>query len=197
MAKGQRASIHPFPSVAAGLLMLAVGSACASNPKNPAAHGDNSPPAWLQTLPREKNAIYAIGSAGPTFFPQDSLRYAKEDAWAQLAHTVATQVTSITVTVSSESGSNWTDTASVVEATSGLAEAVVEFGEIIATWVDRRGIFSGSPGSSYALVRLELGRVASVHAASRAEDAADRSASRPSQAEERGAVREEAAEGGF
>lgn len=119
--------------------------------------------------------VYAVGSAGPTFFPQDSLRYAREDARVQLSHALASKVTAITVVVNSDGNLGWSDSAGVVEATSDYTEAVVELSEIVGTWVDRTGSFSGSAGTSYALGRIDLGRASAFvrgAAASAGEEAA-------------------------
>lgn len=163
-----RHSHRDVRSAGAGLklgLLAALMLACASSPEPKKQPPGQPPPSWLQSLPYEPQLIYAVGTSGPTFFPQDSLRYAKEDAWAQLSHSLATKVTSITVSISDESGGQWVDSASVIEATSGLSDVVVEFGEIVSTWIDRSGDYSGEAGSTYALARLDLNRLSSVFAA--------------------------------
>lgn len=135
------------------LLVLLLGCRTA-----PASRPEASPPGWLTQLPREQKAMYAVGVSGPTYYPEDAVRYAQEDGRIQLAHALASKVTAITVAITSEQGS-YADNAGVVESATGdYTEAVVELSEVVATWVDRSGRYSGRAGTAYALVRIDLTR---------------------------------------
>lgn len=167
------------------LLLLGLASlvGCATAPATIDGADRSTPPGWLRTLPRESNVIYAVGIAGPTYFAEDSLRYAQDDARVQLSHALASKVTAITVSVTNDGNSGWTDSAGVVESITGdYTDAVVELSEIVGTWVDRQGGYSGRAGTSYALARLDLTRAPPVFTSPPANDATPARENAPGQA---------------
>jgi hypothetical protein len=106
-------------------------------------------------LPRESGSVYAVGIAGPTFYPDDALRNAGDNGRVQLAHVLSSKVTAATLTVNTTRGSS-VDTAEVVDATHDYTDTIVQFAEVVTTWVDHSGSRSGQAGTTYALVRLNL-----------------------------------------
>src|SRR5437879_1006736 len=67
------------------------------------------------------------------------------------------QSTAATWLIYSTANGSRTDTASVVDATHDYTDTIVQFSEVIGSWVDRTGRnSSGQVGTSYALLRLNL-----------------------------------------
>jgi hypothetical protein len=139
--------------VAIGLL-IATGCAHAPPPPPPAPVAQPDPhPDWIEHLPTDDGFLYAVGVSGPTFFPDDGIRYASEKGRAQLAFTISSHVTAASLSVETTSGS-LADSASVVDATHDYTDSIVRFSEVLSIWVDKSGNYSGAPGTTYALVRI-------------------------------------------
>lgn len=121
-------------------------------------------PAWVNNPPEANDAVYAVGVSGPTFYPEDSAKYAAQNARAELGRTISSTVTSALLAVASSDGT-YVDTASASQATHEYSEALVEDAVIVATWVDRSGSYSGVSGTTYALVKIDKSKMAAVKSA--------------------------------
>lgn len=135
------------------------GEVVRSKPATPA-------PAWVTNPPDAADALYAVGVAGPTFYPEDGARYAAENGRAELGRTISSTVTSA-LFVETTSGGSYVDTASATQMTHDFSEAIVENAQVVATWVDRSGGFSGQSGTTYALVKIDKAKLGLVKAASK------------------------------
>jgi hypothetical protein len=118
--------------------------------------GPDDAPAWLVKVPVEEGAAYAVGIAGPTYDPDDAVKNAADNGRVQLAHVLSTHITAVTLSVNSRSGAD-VDTAAVVDATHDYTDTIVQFAQVVSTWVDKSGgRSSGQAGTAYALMRLNL-----------------------------------------
>jgi hypothetical protein len=114
--------------------------------------------------PETGDALYAIGVSGPTFYPEDAARYAAENGRAELGRTISSNVTSALLAVATTDGTT-VDTASASQVTHDYSEALVENAQVVATWVDRGGGFSGQSGTTFALVKIDKNKLGAVKAA--------------------------------
>lgn len=147
--------LRHFQPVGIALMIL---TGCAHLPPSGKAAADSadSAPDWLLKLPREGGSVYAVGIAGPTFYPDDGVRNAGDNGRVELAHVISSKITAATLTVNTTRGS-YSDTASVVDATHDYTDTIVQFAEVVSTWIDQSGTHSsGQRGTAYALVRLNL-----------------------------------------
>jgi hypothetical protein len=114
------------------------------------------PPEWVFRLPSESGKIFAVGLSGPTYFVEDGLKYACDDARKELAKSVSSQIQNMIIVVE-ESNSSSTEEASVLLVNSAITDIVLKNSQIMAVWIDKKGY---GPGSSknyvYALGRMEL-----------------------------------------
>jgi hypothetical protein len=138
-------------------LLIVAGCAHAAPPPEAVAPAvpSNPRPGWVDHLPSQDGFVYAVGVSGPTFYPDDGLRYAAEKGRAQLAFDIASHVTAASLSVETTGGGTMADSASVVDATHDYTDAIVRFSEVLSTWVDKIGDYSGVPGTTYALVRIK------------------------------------------
>lgn len=123
----------------------------------PPPHPPAPPPSWVKHPPATSKAkIYAVGVSGPTFDPEDSIRYAKDDARAQLAATISTHIQQLMVDYQDESGTQFHDKAIVAQADEQYTDTVVQNAQVLETWVDVEGELSdGRRGTAYALGFLD------------------------------------------
>jgi hypothetical protein len=144
-------------------LVLACG-ACSSTGSHPAAtpaQGPEAqgrsgrpqkegaaPPPWVDKLPeRGGGKIYGVGYSAPTFWPQDALKNAEEDARGKLALALASHVEVLGLdTLAGES-------ATIDKEATDL---LLRNSRIEATWVDANGA-RGEAGSVWALASYEAG----------------------------------------
>jgi hypothetical protein len=106
------------------------------------------PPPWIDKLPESGGGkIYGVGYSAPTFWPQDALRNAEEDARGKLALALASHVEVLGL-----------DTLSGKSATidKEATDLLLRNSRIEATWVDENGD-RGEPASVWALASYEAG----------------------------------------
>jgi hypothetical protein len=107
-------------------------------------------PAWVDKLPESgKGKLIAVGFSLPTYWPQDALNNANEDARGKLALALGSHVESLgmdTETASRAGGATINK-----EAT----DLVLQNSLIEATWVDENGD-RGEPASVWALASIDM-----------------------------------------
>jgi hypothetical protein len=108
-------------------------------------------PAWIDKLPENgKTKVYGVGYSAPTFWPQDALNNAAQDARGKLALSLASHVEVLgidTMTGKGDGGATINK-----EAT----DLMLQNSRIDATWVDENGD-RGEPASVWALASYEIG----------------------------------------
>lgn len=144
--------------LAALLLVTTFAVGCASAPLRHSA----PPPSWIDRPPSQAGALFAVGISEPTFYPGDAIATAIDKARGQLALNVQSKVTAVTLVQDRSGRSPSVENATMVEEiTHEQTEAVIEQSEVVATWQDADGSYSGRKGTSYALVKIDLARLRS------------------------------------
>jgi hypothetical protein len=110
-------------------------------------------PVWVDKLPESsKGKLVAVGFSQPTYWPQDALNNAGEDARGKLALALGSHIETLgmdTATATSAGGATINK-----EAT----DLVLQNSRIEATWVDENGD-RGEPASVWALASIDLDSV--------------------------------------
>ena len=120
------------------------------------------PPAWIDTAPDQTSGrIYAVGFSGATFWPQDAIGHAAEDARGKLALSLSAHYEVLgesveTATGSGRTGAAATDSIKQLDLLKAATDLVVQNSRIEATWVDELGA-RGEAGSAWALAVLDTG----------------------------------------
>ena len=110
-------------------------------------------PAWVDKIPESgKGKLMAVGFSQPTYWPQDALNNAAEDARGKLALALGSHVESLGM--DTESARRAGGATINKEAT----DLVLQNSRIEATWVDENGD-RGDPASVWALASIDLDRV--------------------------------------
>ncbi len=108
-----------------------------------------APPEWVDKLPESSTARhYAVGFCGPTFWPQDALRNAADDARGKLALSLSSKVERVRQNVEQ------TDYSRQLDITKEATDLVMQNSRIEAQWVDEAGD-RGEPGSVWALAAID------------------------------------------
>lgn len=124
------------------------------------------PPNWVMNPPTSADALYALGISGPTFYPEDAVKYAAENGRAELGRNISSNVTSALLAVATNEGTT-VDTAYATQVTHDYSEGLVENSQVVATWIDRSGSYSGVSGTTYALVKIDKSKLPAVKAAAK------------------------------
>ena len=152
---------------------LLLTSACASsgasggNKAAKRAVATTPAPGWLERAPAVEGKVYAIGHSGPTFWPQDALNNAAEDARGKLAIGLSAKMEILTKRA--DTG----ETSTHVDLVKAATDMVVQNSRVDATWVDAAGE-RGEAGAVWALASIEqsaaklLGKGQAVEAATQA-----------------------------
>src|SRR4051794_7795463 len=106
-------------------------------------------PGWVEKIPESgKGKMYAVGFSQPTYWPQDALNGAAENARGKLALGMTSHSEFLGIDTASGAGQQTAATINK-EAT----DVVMQNSRIEATWVDENGD-RGEPGSVYALASI-------------------------------------------
>jgi hypothetical protein len=107
------------------------------------------PPNWVDKIPEStKEKHVAVGFCGPTFWPQDAMNNAAEDARGKLALSLSSKVERVQQNVEQ------TDYNRSLDITKEATDLVMQNSRIVATWVDEAGA-RGEPGSVWALAVID------------------------------------------
>ena len=126
-------------------------------------------PAWVDKLPENaRGRLYSVGRSGPTYWPQDALNNAAEDARGKLALSLASHVEFL--------GENVEDAGSrarehTVQVNKEASDVVMQNSRIEATWVDEGGA-RDEAGSAWALAVIDVDSARGKGAAAQATTAA-------------------------
>jgi hypothetical protein len=112
-------------------------------------------PAWVDRAPEQtRTRFYAVGVSGPTFWPQDALANAQEDARGRLALSLSSHLE--VLGRSAESAGSKGGSQKQLDLTKEATDLVVQNSRIEATWIDEAGA-RGEAGSTWALAVLDTG----------------------------------------
>ncbi|MGZ6123329.1 MAG: hypothetical protein ACXWLR_00110 [Myxococcales bacterium] len=110
-------------------------------------------PAWVDKVPESgRGKLVAVGYSQPSFWPQDAINAAADDARGKLALALASHVEVLGIDSATESGNGGATINK--EAT----DVVMQNSRIEATWTDENGERS-DPGGVWALASLEMDSV--------------------------------------
>jgi len=116
-------------------------------------------PTWIDKLPYEKGKLYAVGICGPTYFRDDGLVRAADNARKELAKSLGGRIQSVVLTKQSARAGQL-DEAFLFSATSWSMDIVMTCSQIVTSWVDDQGEFSGGQrGYTYALAVLDFASI--------------------------------------
>ncbi|MBW1808390.1 MAG: hypothetical protein JRJ87_09365 [Deltaproteobacteria bacterium] len=111
------------------------------------------PPAWVDRLPSKPGKLCAVGYSGPTFYQQDCLGNAAENARGHLAETISVTIRTITIDISDGTRGSFSKDV-FVQGSESAANAVLQGSEIEAQWMDLQGQRGSSKGC-YAYVCID------------------------------------------
>ena len=137
--------------------LFAAALGCASG--NPAKKKDvpSTPvPGWVQNPPHVDGRVYAIGRCGPTYWPQDALNRAGEDARGKLAIALQSKMEVLTKRAESSDGSS-----THLDLVKAATDMVMQNTVLEATWSDSAGQID-EPGAVFALAYIEVEKSRSV-----------------------------------
>jgi hypothetical protein len=140
--------------------LLLAGAGCASAQKTPAAPRLNrwgkpykegiAVPAWVTKVPDNATGkLIAVGYSLPSYWPQDAIDAAADDARGKLALALASHVEVLGIDTATGAGSR------IATINKEAADVVLRNSRIEATWVDENGERS-EPGGVWTLASLEL-----------------------------------------
>lgn len=136
------------------MIVITMISGCASLVEETTPAEESIPP-WVMNLPTSNEYFYAVGIAGPTYFYEDGVVQAADAARVELAKAISSHVQEVTLIVETNMGINMADETHVLQALSSNTNLVIEHSEIVATWVDSRGVHpGGKSGVTYVLARI-------------------------------------------
>lgn len=124
--------------------------------KDPKSYIRSSKPDWINGLPEEDDAIYALGIAEKFYFYVNGRESAKDKAKAEIAATVKTEVNAILTDwyeVNEGSASYGSQQSFMEEMSNQVSEATLSGTQIVETWYDK------STKWHYALARMSLSKV--------------------------------------
>jgi hypothetical protein len=110
-------------------------------------------PAWVDKLPTRRGELCAVGYSGPTFYQQDCVGNAAENARGHLAETISVSIRTVTIDISDGTRGMFSKDV-FVQGSESASEAVLQGSEVEAQWVDLQGQ-RGAPKGCYALVCID------------------------------------------
>jgi hypothetical protein len=110
-------------------------------------------PAWVDRLPQRKGELCAVGYSGPTFYQQDCVKNAAENARGHLAESISVTIRTITIDISDGTRGNFAKDV-FVEGSESASAAVLQGSEVEAQWVDLQGQ-RGANNGCYAMVCID------------------------------------------
>jgi hypothetical protein len=110
-------------------------------------------PAWVDKLPTRRGELCAVGYSGPTFYQQDCVGNAAENARGHLAETISVSIRTVTIDISDGTRGMFSKDV-FVQGSESASEAVLQGSEVEAQWVDLQGQ-RGAPKGCYAMVCID------------------------------------------
>ncbi len=134
-------------------------AACGSIPRKPAEPINRwgrplakatPTPVWVDKLPENaRGRLFSVGRCGPTYWPQDALNNAAEDARGKLALSLASHVEFLGENVETNARDH------TVQVNKEASDVVMQNSRIEATWVDEAGS-RDEAGSVWALAVIDV-----------------------------------------
>jgi hypothetical protein len=110
-------------------------------------------PGWVDRLPKRAGILCAVGYSGPTFYQQDCVGNAADNARGHLSDTISATIRTVTLDISD--GTRGTFSRDVfVEGSETISRSVLQGSELEAQWVDLQGQ-RGAPNGCYAMVCID------------------------------------------
>jgi len=110
-------------------------------------------PAWVDRMPRKPGKLCAVGYSGPTFYQQDCIKNASENARGHLAESISVTIRTVTIDISDGTRGSFSKDV-FVEGSESASEAVLQGSEVEAQWMDMNGQ-RGAPNGCYAYVCID------------------------------------------
>ncbi|MFC1655090.1 hypothetical protein ACFL2F_04720 [Myxococcota bacterium] len=110
-------------------------------------------PAWVDKLPQRRGELCAVGYSGPTFYQQDCVKNASENARGHLAESISVTIRTITIDISDGTRGMFAKDV-FVQGSESASEAVLQGSEVQAQWVDLQGQ-RGANNGCYAMVCID------------------------------------------
>ncbi len=111
------------------------------------------PPLWLERMPPNRGKLCAVGFSGPTFYQQDCVKNAAENARGHLAESISVTIRTVTIDISDGTRGSY-DRDVFVSGSQSASDAVLQGSEIESQWIDIQGA-RGEPNGCYAYVCID------------------------------------------
>jgi hypothetical protein len=147
--------MHP-KSVCRFLVVLALGLSLSACGTRVVVIRGGPPPMWVDRLPAKRGQLCAVGYSGPTFYQQDCLKNAAENARGHLAESISVTIRTITIDISDGTRGSF-DKDVFVQGSESASEAVLQGSEVEAQWMDMQGA-RGAQNGCYAYVCIDPGK---------------------------------------
>jgi len=95
-------------------------------------------PGWGDRMPGQTGKLCAVGYSGPTFYQQDCVKNAAENARAHLAESISVTIRAVTIDISDGTRGYFSKDV-FVEGSESASEEVLHGSEIEAQWIDMDG----------------------------------------------------------
>jgi len=142
----RRYAWHPALATLAAMLLASCGPRIIIKRGGP-------PPAWVDRQPRHAGRLCAVGYSGPTFYQQDCVKNAAENARSHLAESISVTIRTITLDISDGTRGSF-DRDVFVEGSESASEVVLQGAEVQAQWLDVEGV-RGERNGCYAWVCID------------------------------------------
>lgn len=114
-------------------------------------------PAWLNRLPGAGGKLFAAGYSGPTYRPEDAVKYAGDNAVDNLAASLRAHVQAYTLLVENASGLTMDEFSHKDDPDGAFLDLVRKNARVESTWVDAQGARPGdAPGAVWALASIDV-----------------------------------------
>lgn len=111
----------------------------------------------------EDGKLYAVGSCGRTFIPENAWKYAADDARGELATNLQARVQGAFLLVQKSGNRGFIDEAYIVDATATATDIVMKESQIVSIWFDEHGeVPGGDQGTTYALAVMTVSKATSA-----------------------------------
>ena len=107
-------------------------------------------PSWVSQLPTSGGGrVFAVGRSGPTYWPQDGINNASDDARGKLALSLSSHVENLGENVETSKREK------AVDLSKEATDLVMQNARIDSIWVDQSGV-EDEPGSVWALAVIDV-----------------------------------------
>lgn len=111
------------------------------------------PPGWVDDMPKHSGKLCALGYSGPTFYQEDCLKNAADNARGHLSESISVTIKTMTVDISDGTRGSY-DQDVFVEGSQSASETVLKGSEVESQWMDREGQ-RGAENGCFCLVCID------------------------------------------